>query len=134
LGTCNTNADTIVDTHRQGIYIYIYTYTGPTLVFSNSLETWILFLQDSSHLFTNHPLCLTFFYDIVVTLIWKHGKLLSVCCWHVIFFRVHLSLGSQTPMWLQFNSWLWKLAFIECIKEKNLNFFFLSITIFCFIE
>jgi hypothetical protein len=43
-------------------------------------------------------LCLTFFYDIVVTLIWKHGKLLSVCCWHVIFSRVHLSLGSQTPM------------------------------------
>jgi hypothetical protein len=86
-------------------------------VFSNCLETWILFLQDSSHLFTNHPLCLTFFYDIVVTHL-EAWKLLSVVV-GMWFFSEFICLLVLRPHVTAIQFMALETSFIECIKEKT---------------
>ncbi len=51
LGTCNINAHTNVDTHRQGIYLYIYIYWTNTGVFKlfGNMDTFFARFKSSVH-------------------------------------------------------------------------------------
>lgn len=118
LGTCNTNADTNVDTHGR-VYIYIYICTGPTtLVFSNSLETWIYFCKVQ----VIYSPTTTIMPDFLS--LWHCGNSLEAleafeCVLPCdVFFGVDLSLGSQTPCDCNSIHSFGGTSFIECIKGK----------------